>query len=304
MERCGVSNMKTLLEKIRTNKYKTFDPQNRYVTNYWSPDAVAVDIANVSEWLNHNKKQSTVELLSMCPQRLPFESMWLEWNQIMQHEDHTHPSIIGILLIDVEPKKEEEQKILPERGVFGFCFSEDPHNGTRYLCSFEIFSNDGGQTVSNIGVNREPPHLNLDEKQIEQMVALLSIYAIATLVFFSCKNIQLKSRKMNQKSRKKLYKETGIHIQDFHVIEVHKFMTKTESSKSKGGGPSLSTAHLVRGHFKKFGSEYGHKKLLGKFEGKYFWHPHSRGVGPVKVSDYRVWPPQDDHRKDCIIETK
>jgi hypothetical protein len=290
--------MKTMLEKIKQQNFQTEFKDVRYMVKGLIDEAVAVDINNILEWLDIEKPRPS-DLKAITPQRLPFESMWLEFRMKIEHEDGSSTmGKGGILLMD--PKEQED-----EHSTMALVFRED-EGSPYFVLQFELTSNDNGRTVADIKFKTEVISSKAKDQlpTREQREAVISGYAsiaMAALTFFSCKNIRLVPTKMNQKARKKLLQEKGVRLQDFHVIEIHKFMTKTESSPSKGG-TSVATAHLVRGHFKNFGPD---KKLLGRFEGTYFWHPHVRGgPGPVHVSNYRVWPPQDDHNSNCILPGK
>lgn len=119
--------------------------------------------------------------------------------------------------------------------------------------------------------------------------------AFLALSFMNCRNVSLRQvapKPLTKKQRKRGDVPRVAH----HVIEIEPMRPRVVGNA--GAGPVIGldsgkkSLHIVRGHFKHFGPEWGTKKLFGRVSGKFWWEKMTRGsidVGLVE-SDYAVKP--------------
>jgi|SRR5215831_704652 len=254
---------------------------------YCLEESIAVDVSNVAEWLNDSGKISPHYFHEKAPIHLPFKRIWLEC-EIQQVQ-------VGILLID---DYSEDEDGIP----YSVCnvFMKIPEMQVPELwIIFQLLPKHDKNLIGKIGFLKYNEKVFNDETQ--KTIAIQSaVLTMASLVFFSCKNVFLRERVHNKKEGKKLLRETGKVLPTFHYIEIHKNMTRTKS----GGVPINSKgpatfSQQIRGSQHYYTAE---APLFGKHVGNWWWEPYVRGSGPLRKGEYRVWPPQKDHKKNCIIQ--
>jgi hypothetical protein len=127
--------------------------------------------------------------------------------------------------------------------------------------------------------NPNPP-AGGDDPTWEMPLAVLN----ASLNFLSCTNVEVAEPARPRAARRRLGR-TGVTVQEIVVRPAGK---RTRSSGSRMADAHDTPLTTVRGHFSRYGPEYGRGLLFGKYSGK-FWVPgHARGkAGDGEVRDYR-----------------
>lgn len=288
--------------------------------------AVAVDVRNVYDWCMEELKKKLdlhvlhkegqrifTDLYAVCPNRLPFPSMWLEYGSML--EDHTGREYLqhGILLTEYSSPAEgetvmyfpgkEDKKLVTE--ILACRFMRLGTSIPVAIGAFALLPEIGGTGLRNISMRdcteaKRYENFEADSKRILRNEMIESMFvSINSLIFFSCKNVSMRKGESRHKASRANLKKKGFPLPDFHVIEIHKFMEKNSRSReSHQYDRSIADAHVVRGHFKTYTED---QPLLGHAIGTYFWHAHVRGEGQPKLSDYRVWGPSKRHEKKCAI---
>ena len=137
------------------------------------------------------------------------------------------------------------------------------------------------------------------DEYIEQSKAYSRLLDVAflSLSFMNCRNVVLR-KVAPQPLTKKQRKRGDPNRVEHHVIEIEAMRTRIPRQTSntsvcvqavEKASPAL---HIVRGHFKHFGEQYGTKKLFGRVSGKFWWDKHTAGSiddGMIE-SDYAVTP--------------
>jgi hypothetical protein len=111
-----------------------------------------------------------------------------------------------------------------------------------------------------------------------------SMTLAAALTFLSCSNVESATPKRPFPVRKRL-REAKVNVQE---IVVRAPGNRTRRANTGRGVDSKDTPlTCVRGHFARYGPEYGNGLLFGRHEGR-FWRP-ARATGG-QIRDYRLQP--------------
>lgn len=275
----------------------------------WKPpkelrDAFIVHAQNIADWILDPVIDGAEpkDPKSLIPNlAAPFPSMYVEakLSTVEDIQDSTGRKSFsfGTLLYWTKPKDEEEAKNWlerfgvvcalniqvfsrlrggPVRGGLAACAGLDPDYR---IARFDI-GNRGGETFADI-------------EHVAMVVALSSVS------FFHCKNVTIRKVESRCRHPRKYERHHGFSMPSFHVIEVHKATKHTVGQPPSEHGARAATAAFVRGHFKRFGAD---GKLFGKHEGLWFWDMHVRGSDVPLRSEYRPWPPEGEHRKECLVQ--
>lgn len=82
----------------------------------------------------------------------------------------------------------------------------------------------------------------------------------------------------------------------YHRLKVNAIGKRSEKSATDPTGISQSL-HIVRGHFREYGPEFGKGKLFGKWSGRYWIAGHISGSleRGLVTKDYEIIPPGDEN---------
>jgi hypothetical protein len=111
---------------------------------------------------------------------------------------------------------------------------------------------------------------------------------VYALNFYHCRNVRLHEQKVGQKHIKNRQKVKGrLYFERYHLLEIEP-MKRVLSEKGAAERLGLTRAfHICRGHFKEY---TGENALFGKYTGRFWWSPHTRGdskIGKVE-KDYTL----------------
>lgn len=267
------------------------------------PQAFIVHCQNIYDWVK--TLRWPMRASSLTPNcKMPFRNMYFEFETI----DGDDRGIQGSLLSELSPSDEEERDILHRNGFVSLIEHDgffDWDNGITpfreviglrqdlrtlaiWICLPGEFP--AALRIRNFPFSLKQPHCGLDGSQAT---------IFAAISFFHCKNVTIRKVERPAPLQKKFKRRHGIEMPSFHVIEVHKATKHTMSEMQTTREAREARASFVRGHFKDFG-ETG--KLFGKHMGLWFWNMHVRGDGAPLKSEYRPWPPEGRHRKQCIVQ--
>lgn len=268
--------------------------------------AHCVDFGNVVKWAQekgypdlilHSNDSRLRELAPLC--RMPFHVMWFEHTlTVFEPPDIPEPTRITIGHLvhesaasgdDWDPRHLEQDTFLQGSG---------PVELQAYSNMFLTgeFSLDEVATVFSTAEEDKPE--NFGQRRRHNYVHRGLLVGIA-LSFFNCRNVTVRQVPPPRKHAKAYQQKYGIALKPFGVIEVHKNMKRSESESHSAGG-ELQGSHIVRGHFKRYADEEGHR-LGGKYAGLWFWESHVRGSGAAPIRSYRVWGPNQEHEPKCIV---
>jgi len=98
---------------------------------------------------------------------------------------------------------------------------------------------------------------------------------LETLLFLSCKNVNLSERGYGNKVEKWRRKKTG----NQGGVRYHVLTVKPAGSGANTAGQDIGQIprHMCRGHFSEYGPKYGKGLLFGKYEGRFYVPPHTKG---------------------------
>lgn len=137
-----------------------------------------------------------------------------------------------------------------------------------------------------IGRDGEPLDLrwvHFDERFDRSAWDMAQLVHLGALNFLNCRNVEIVEPQRPRAERRRI-ERTGQRI---HTINVFPVGRTTRGGKGDPVGVPLTS---VRGHFARYGPEFGREKLFGKYSGR-FWRPmHARGSaehGEVE-HDYRL----------------
>lgn len=258
-----------------------------------------VKIQNVHDYL-HRLDQETFTKKDFDNVTPPFPYTWMEWKTKQN-------GLVGVSIGDITPFAKE--------------FSRDIDHNSKWLCSGMVFLKlftgqffclgrvtypvgSDGQLESFPDGNDyqvetfEKPHFEPGEedrlKYVDMMRALLFAPWMA-LSFMHCKNVTLEKSPPTPLALQKNRQRRGLSsLSRYHIIKIEPSSVKTKNTNpsNMGNAESGKSLHICRGHFKRYGPQWGTKLLFGKYEGR-FWMPmHTRGseeFGTVS-KEYQVKP--------------
>lgn len=135
--------------------------------------------------------------------------------------------------------------------------------------------------ITTIPGESPPPHL----------VSYLHVSGLA-LTFLHCRNVEVLPAypDKKRKARKRSFE-----------VRWHRLKVSAVGQKREGVGSGESTGikqslHIVRGHFKGYGPEYGKGLLFGKYAGRFWVASHFKGDPETGIvsKDYEVDSPEID----------
>jgi hypothetical protein len=112
------------------------------------------------------------------------------------------------------------------------------------------------------------------------MLVFLRTYTLA-----ACTNVML-TEPARERAQRRRIERTGVTVS---TIAIRPMSKTTRTSPNPPSGPSGTPTSYVRGHFAKYGAQYGRGLLFGKYEGR-FWHPARATTPSIKQISYRMEP--------------
>lgn len=115
--------------------------------------------------------------------------------------------------------------------------------------------------------------------------------SMLALTFLHSKNVELVDPP--PPSRKRLPRKIKFESR-YHRLKVNAIGQRSEAGSGERTGITHGL-HIVRGHFREYGPEFGKKKLFGRLSGRYWIAAHAAGSSDqgVITKDYEVEAPPD-----------
>jgi len=248
-------------------------------------ECVRVTADQCGDWVTAMKdaerdplKTATAGLL-----RLPFESMWIEWEALVPGYSPHKPVQSAAWVAGYEPPEwapAGSVQLLEFMSFVGF-----PDKVVYYPWIVVAFIDDTGQLIE-MGVSGIDPDKGTQRPTMPMVPALMAI------ALMNCRNTEVTETRDRSREVRRPRKGSTRPTKPLthHVITLPGKAPRfgTDSSTSGfGGGPA--PWHLVRGHFKTYTAE---APLMGKHVGTYWWQPAVRGDRQhgVVQSSYKVIP--------------
>ena len=118
--------------------------------------------------------------------------------------------------------------------------------------------------------------------------------AFLALSFMNCRNVTMREVQPPPLKKKQIRRGDVPRV-THRVIEITPMKPRVVSTRAADPNTialdaSKRSFHIVRGHFKHFGPDYGTKKLFGRVSGKFWWDKHTAGSidAGLSESDYSV----------------
>jgi hypothetical protein len=198
--------------------------------------------------------------------------------------------------------------------VHGYSADINPHPpalvpGARWHIFMQIFSTSGRQVappvdwflaVDELGqIARYGGHIAMwvvdthQDAGVAIMADSLAQVNFLALTFMHCKNVQVLNPP--PPSKKRLPRKKKFESR-YHRLKIEAIGQKRESAPGSRTGIQQSL-HIVRGHFREYGEEFGKGKLFGKFSGRYWVAAHTSGspATGVVTKDYQVEAPRKEN---------
>jgi hypothetical protein len=116
--------------------------------------------------------------------------------------------------------------------------------------------------------------------------------ALQTYNFMNCVNVEIAEPHRDRMERKRIRRLLG----ETEVTEIRvRPISKTRTGEHYDHRDFLVPLHAVRGHFARYGPEYGRKLLFGKYAGRFWIQPHVRGTESLGTREhkYNIEPEQE-----------
>lgn len=249
--------------------------------------AVPVDISNVAKWMFDTWPEDVPKAVDglkvggmQLELTLPFDLFWMEYVTPAPSLGGTN---FGFLIYrDNEREQEGDQGFI----AAGFSLAPDRKLGT--VGFFDI--------PNSLRMAFFPGEEGRDPTEEEADLCGRAFWpCMFAITFFHCRNVEIAHVDLSvpRGERRRMARRGLTAPPQFRQILVHagkRLIYELPGPVSTGMG---RRSHVVRGHFKNFGE--GRKKLFGKLEGRFFWHPHFSGAGaPAHAVKYTVSGPQHD----------
>jgi hypothetical protein len=272
------------------------------------------NIQNVSDYFwEHDKEFWDIKDLTVAP---PFDFFTMSYDmpdsvyskskgRTVFDEDLRNARIITVFRVVEEPTvRQDNSAFLSLTGEISSGVDPRFIPGTKWMLDIQMFSRQQGKLihmcdwficVDDLGrVMKENGDTAFWGTAVGSSSETLNIVPAAflhvpclALTFLSCKNCKMiypyptKKKRVGRKEKGKT---------KYYTLKVIA-MGETKRSASKGGRTGIKqSAHIVAGHFREYGPEYGKGKLFNKISGR-FWVPAhmsgSKKVGQVHKT-YKV----------------
>jgi len=170
------------------------------------------------------------------------------------------------------------------------------HDCVQVVGKYLALCNESGQNIGDsVGVpGRIMNHLTKGEGAITQaraeaLITLLAAYALLTISFMHCKNVNIRTVEQPKKLQAARIKDGRRPLITYRVLEIEpmKKILRTEGQVNKLG--LKKALHICRGHFK----DYRESGLFGRNHGIYWWEQAVRGEAQhgIALKDYSVNAP-------------
>jgi hypothetical protein len=110
------------------------------------------------------------------------------------------------------------------------------------------------------------------------------IVVLQTLNYMNCVNVELVAPHRSRSSARRIQRLIG--DRPVHEISVLPISKSYQGGLRTRSDVPVMPVHVVRGHFARYGEEYGRKKLFGKYSGRFFIPQHVRGSEDVGSSEH------------------
>lgn len=288
------------IDKVIRNWVHCPDKEIRDGCRAMARDAYVVDCQNVCDWLTEKQYNGGFTMSEVCPiAKMPFPQMFFEFTYKpgdFGDRDPASEISIGILFVDNGPH------------ITTYVYNGPPveegitdRNLMMALGFFIDFNEDYSPRDDMRPWMAGPMHHAEKAEQDEMLgvAARMMIPPLAAIAFFHCKNIRVVKRERHGDTKAR--GEFAGQKPAIHTIEVHKGYERVELvGPPAKEGEIVRGAHIVRGHFKKYGAD---APLMGKHVGMFFWAMHvaGKGTAPRLKNEYRVHPPHPKHEGECIV---
>ncbi len=238
------------------------------------------------------------------PLRLPYPSMWMEWevpddivvngkaqdgNQLAHTRCAVHLCEQQLLMTYEDSLHRDGPAPQNRPGTFDvMTYMQGPDGKVRvWPIAERISANSDGKFLQRMLVNPSL-HSAEDAYIMDKSIGMLNLPALMALGLINCRNVKTQETGLIKLRHTKKQKRSG---QPAWSVKYHTIVLPGEGSVQQGSGNSLthrtSSIHRVRGHFKTFTAE---KPLLGQHVGTYWWGWQVRGKAEngIVVSDYKV----------------
>lgn len=142
-----------------------------------------------------------------------------------------------------------------------------------------------------------PEDLAEEWQRCQRAFRTFSDVAFLALSFMNCRNVSLREVPATPLKKKQQRRGDAPRVAH-HVIEITPMKPRPVARYDMNVDAdsmidrSKKSLHIIRGHFKHYGEQWGTKKLFGRVSGKFWWDKHTAGsidAGLIE-SDYAVKP--------------
>lgn len=127
------------------------------------------------------------------------------------------------------------------------------------------------------GLLREPSGEPMDLGLLSRLFFNLSVYQLIAFSFCHCKNVELVSAPVSRQVRRNAQRRNQPVFEHHHIVIDPIRRVLNNSGGFSQHGDVLKAMHICRGHFARYGEQYGTGKLFGKHEGTFWVSQHVRG---------------------------
>lgn len=139
----------------------------------------------------------------------------------------------------------------------------------------QIMSNEAGETAFFI------IHSTLDESEAPHLVSYLHVSGMA-LTFLHCRNVEILDPP--PASKKRLPRKVKFESR-YHRLKINAIGPGKRSQTTSRGTGITQGLHVIRGHFRSYGPEFGKGKLFGRLSGRFWVAAHLKGDEGAGVID-------------------
>lgn len=244
-----------------------------------------IKIQNVSDYL-HSLKQEMFRKEDFDNVAPPFPYTWMEWS--------LSNSSFGALLcdksyIDIGPAAPNGAKWNCNSLIFTKF-----HKNLFLLGGLDYSVGEDGRMVE-LSQGRDYSAYSYDDRfqELGNGVHSAMFAPWMALSFLHCKNVVVeKSAPTPLKLQRARARSGKPPISRYHTLRIGGFKERREGATPVAGEYSGKSLHICRGHFNRYGPEFGKGLLFGKHSGR-FWIPsHTKGsdeIGTVE-KDYLMEP--------------
>lgn len=112
---------------------------------------------------------------------------------------------------------------------------------------------------------------------VNQLLLSMSTYQLLAFSFCHCKNVGLVSAPVSRQVRRNAQRHNQPVFEHHNIVIDPIRRVLNNSGGFSQHGDVLKAMHICRGHFARYGEQYGTGKLFGKHEGTFWVSQHVRG---------------------------